>query len=103
MPPGSCDAFQGPLASARMTLRNYPTKVRDMAQGDVRRADVERVRAFNRLVAERVGALSNGFSGAAVRWASHACYGKSDPTTAKCAPCAPASGSIPATPVACCA
>ena len=34
-----------------------------MAQGDVRQADVERVRAFNRLVAERVGALRNGFLG----------------------------------------
>jgi hypothetical protein len=33
-----------------------------MAQGDVRQAHLERVRAFNRLVAERIGALSDGFS-----------------------------------------
>ena len=34
-----------------------------MAQGDVRQVEVERVRAFNRLVAERIGALSDGFLG----------------------------------------
>jgi len=48
-----------------MTLRNYLTKVRDMAQGEVRQADVERVRASNRLVAERIGAMSDGFLGRA--------------------------------------
>ena len=34
-----------------------------MARSDVRQADLERVRAFNRLFAERIGALSNGFLG----------------------------------------
>ena len=48
-----------------MTLRNYLTKVRDMAQGEVRQADVERVRASNRRVAERIGAMSDGFLGRA--------------------------------------
>jgi len=34
-----------------------------MARSDVRQADLERVRAFNKLFAERIGALSNGFLG----------------------------------------